>query len=468
MLNSQDAYSVDITNTKDGFITNDTLDDWVNPITTAYLDDIFEIELDEIHSLFDDRDYADCGFIAMAEHTTEMHSLDRMISESCYCPKNGGKVTHPRLIHSDGLTKHMRAEYISKRLQCNLNTAERFISDWRRLNLTPAIIETIIKGIQKKGSLASASLYFSNMASQMPDPDLLEHYDTMDRLQDELAYSDDVTDEEFLMEQDEREYEPVPDTHTFIPVGHDEPEPKPTFSWRYHNVIRDMNKSYSYIKIKALCGKTMKAKELSNLETSMFLLAYRDRLKEVKKYWIAQDSKLGAIHRRLLSTNKSNLPTAGNWLGNLESGKEVLDGYTPKSEGTKILKDLYFDRKENKPIIPIDPVRIDFKRIPSDQPTGTKPELKRTLPVVQAISQQDEPLSRMESEPAVVTRRQKLERLLRIKVQQSQTDATYVPVAQRIRAKLEALPFKFSYDGCPFMSRCKKRNLVEPCHAFAC
>ena len=468
MLNSQDAYSVDITNSKDGFIVNGTNDDRDYPITTAYLDDTFEIELDEIHVLFDDRDYADCGFIAMAEHTTEMHSLDRIISESCYCPKNGGKVTHPRLLHSDGLTKHMRAEYISKRLQCNLSTAERFISDWRRLNLTPAIIETIIKGIQKKNSLASASLYFSNLASQMPDPDLLDHYDTMDRLQDELIDSYDETDDEFLMEQDELEHEAIPDSHTFIPVGHDEPEPNSPLTFKYHKLVRELHSTYDYAEVKSLCSMTMREKKLSNFETSMFLKRYFYHKDVIVKRWLKTDKVANKIYNRLLNTSDKNLPAAGHWLANLAAGKVEIDGYESRFPFTEIFQDLYFARKDNKIIIRNDPFWFDFKNVSSNRPIERKPDRKRTLPVVQAISHQDQPLSWMEPDPVVVTKRQKLERLLKIKVQQSQTDATYVPVAQRIRAKLQALPFKFTYDGCPFMGGCKKRNLVEPCHAFAC
>jgi len=321
------------------------------PITKTNLDEIFEPQLDEIHQLFDDSKYADCGFIAMAEHTAEMTTLDRIISEDCYCPRNGGKVTHPRMVLSDGLTKYYRAEYISKRLQCNSGTAERFISDWRRLSLTSDIIETVIKGIQRKHSLASASLYFTRLASQMPDSDLLNHYDTMDRLQGSIAESDDETDEEFIALQEELESSPVPDGYSFIPVGETGEKIAPdVLTWKYRRLIEELHGSYSYIKTKALCSKTIKDKKISNFETTMFLNEYRRHLDSVTKFWLKSDKVFSKIYNKVLKTDAKNLPKVGNWLAKLAVGKVAVPGYVPNDTFTKMLKDLYFSRKDPKPV----------------------------------------------------------------------------------------------------------------------
>ena len=486
-------------------------DERFQPVTKAELDDTFDIEVDEIHSIFDDSSYSDCGFIAMAEHTEEMSSLERFISESCYCPRNGGKVTHPRPVLSDGLTKYFRSEYVAKRLQCNATTADRFISDWQRLSLTGSIIETVIRGIQKKDSLASASIYFSRLASQMPDPDLEDEYDTYDRLQNELIYSDDETDEEFLMEQEDREHESVPEGHIFIPVGFDNPEPKSPLGWNYHKAIRELHGTYSYIATKALCSRVMKAKRLSNFETSMFLKLYRDKLKAVKAFWIKQDRKLGTIHKHLLSTGPQNLAIAGSWLARLAVGKETLAGYVPKPEGTKILKDEYFTRKDPKPVkekfefpdtdtqfgainsafenwynpqfkesapIPESVVSprstFDCETVPSafqlDLPEPkAKSNKKRVLPVTQAISHEIKPVTTMVAEPSLDrSKKDTLARRLQQTLLHAQSDVRHMPVARRVMAKLDALPFKFSYDGCPFLATCKKRNRIDPCPSFSC
>jgi len=66
------------------------------------------------------------------------------------------------------------------------------------------------------------------------------------------------------------------------------------------------------------------------------------------------------------------------------------------------------------------------------------------------------------------TKHQKLLRIASRKMMQAQTDYRYTPVARRIIAKLSCYPFKFGYNGCPYMGKCKTRNRIEPCHGFAC
>ena len=408
-----DAPSVELSNSKDGFITVGTppapntsgpYGARTFPTTKANLDDIFEPELDEMHQLFDDSAYSDCGFIAMAEHTSEMNSLERIISESCYAPKNGGKVTHPRLVLSDGLTKYFRSEYIAKRLQCNSTTAERFILDWQRLSLTGEIIEKIIRGIQKKNSLASASLYFTRLASQMPDPDLEDHYSTMDLIQGSLEESSDETDDEFILHQEDLEHEAVPNSYSFIPIGETGEKIAPdVLTSKYRRLIRELRLTYDYGKTKALCTRAFKS-GLSNLETSMFLIAYRNHKAAVIEFWTRSDKVYAKIAGHLDRAEEKDLPKAGNWLAKLAAGKVKVEGYIPREPLTAILKDKYFELKNPKPA-PTDLVnlpaerlgskvcrdKVDIKTVPSafqlDLPEPyEKPKRKRTLPVVQAIN----------------------------------------------------------------------------------
>ena len=284
----------------------------------------------------------------MASHVSDMHALDRIIFEDCYYPTNGGMVSHPRLIHSDGKTKYFRYEYIARRLQCNSTTAERFITDWQRLNLTNTIIEKIITGIQKKNSLAKASLYFTRMAASMPDVDLMERDNTLDFLQDDIADSDDATGDKLVASLQEDEDKIVSQTYRFIPVGEtgDDIAPDP-LSFKYKKLIMDLNKTYSVVEIKKICKYAFTLK-MDNFNTNMFLRTYRDRKAEAVKFWLDQNKTFHHIYCRVEKANKTKLNKVGHWLTQLASGQVKVKGYVPNANFTAILKDLYFQRKNAK------------------------------------------------------------------------------------------------------------------------
>lgn len=279
----------------------------------------------------------------MASHVSEMHNLDRIIFEDCYCPSNGGKVSHPRLILSDGLTKYFRAEYIAKRLQCNLSTAQRFVDDWKRLDLTNSIIEKVIKGIVKKDTLATASLFFTRLAAGMPDPDLMDRNDTLEFLQEDIIESDDATSDELISSFKENEVDSVPSEYKFIPVGETGMDEAPSpLSFKYRKLIRDLNKTYSIPELKQVCQVAFNI-NLDNFNTNMFLRAYRNRKAEVTNHWLNQCQVFKRIHHRLCNIDPKLLNKAGNWLSKVATGKVVVPAYTPNANFTAILKDKYFE-----------------------------------------------------------------------------------------------------------------------------
>jgi hypothetical protein len=348
----------------------------------CFSDEHIESHSEGIARTFDDSDYPDCGFEAMSQHTQDMTQLERWISESCYCPKNGGQISHPRLMKTDGLVKYQRYEYMAKRLQCSEEMAHRFIKVFKQLDISGSVANQILKRITKAKSVDASIVYLEKLALEMPDPQIKSRNQKLEGLADthssfsafvakkpdifNMATIGEIRDsfDNFLAKSgvnginawtdlDDLEYVPAPDSFKYIPIGELE-ESKDSLSYKYYNVVNKMFKTLNYIELKKLCGQAIKS-QMSNNDTSWFIRVYTKRKAESVKFNRNRSKSFDLIYTRLdallslspaqaqVQLNKNNV---GHWLANLAHGRVTVTGYTPDAVFTKILTDKYFELKK--------------------------------------------------------------------------------------------------------------------------
>jgi len=104
-----------------------------------------DIDDDDVHSLF--QVYA-LGDLGCREHNLSIEkggmltNLERIIFESCW---PGAKVSRHEVNVSDGTTNSFKAEILSKRLKCNVSTAQKLVEVFRGLQLRPKDVEKLLR-----------------------------------------------------------------------------------------------------------------------------------------------------------------------------------------------------------------------------------------------------------------------------------------------------------------------------------
>jgi len=104
-----------------------------------------DIDDDDVHSLF--QVYA-LGDLGCREHNLSIEkggmltNLERIIFETCW---PGQKVSRHEINVSDGTTNSFKAEILSKRLKCNVSTAQKLVEVFRGLQLRPKDVEKLLR-----------------------------------------------------------------------------------------------------------------------------------------------------------------------------------------------------------------------------------------------------------------------------------------------------------------------------------
>ena len=128
-----------------------------------------DIDDDNIQSIFNVWALGDYG---TGEHSSLLTGLERMIFDSCW---PGAKVSRHEVNVHDGTTNSFKAEILSRRIKCDLATAQKFIEVFRGLQLRSQDVDRMIsdgfEGLSFKNpeDLPKIFIRLVNIDGQLPE-----------------------------------------------------------------------------------------------------------------------------------------------------------------------------------------------------------------------------------------------------------------------------------------------------------
>lgn len=223
--------------------------EWDLPTDTGARDPK-DFDPDNVHSLF--QVYA-LGDLGVREHCKQlddnggmMTGLERLTFESCW---PGVKVSRHEVNVSDGTTNNFKAEILSRRIKCDVATAQHLIETFRGLQLRSQDVDQLIRegvnGWNFRDHLPQIMLYLANLDMELPElpPNPHEEYTDEGWVKYKLGYN---THGQLVPESEEEEDEwPDPTEDDLLPGG--TPDAFRSIPIGWNNKIEFVNGKWQYV-----------------------------------------------------------------------------------------------------------------------------------------------------------------------------------------------------------------------------
>jgi len=361
--------------------------------------------LDHPRSIFDDSDFDDCGFEAMAQHSQTkgrnldkdcMTQLERIISEDCYF--NGYKVSRPNPGTEPAPSWFNSPLSISRILKTDLQTARHLIDNWEIIGLTPKTANAFIK--EAKADLHTHFLKMSDLATELRKIETPASYpeDAETPLDEVSELSDSMTQEEMENELVSPESEALEraaraTAFSWYPIGFNEPMEiveegegktktktltlRPVDYFRNHPIIHNSVKAIMDIPVTAQDEQYKNLKTLKSLGSQAFkvqksfLQSGKVNQKDMEVFWTYYKNRKARLTPDLtprasqvierLKTAKKITGKVGVWLH-----KEQTKNMTYRPTDWDAIWKVYKERKPAKkattpppmPDFPAPPIEI--------------------------------------------------------------------------------------------------------------